>query len=54
MQSSQFHPGTAVTAEVLRAQYQNPHAAPSAPAQPAQPNSPDLVDPGQIRRPPHI
>jgi beta-galactosidase len=53
MASSEFRPAVAVSAATLREQYQDPHAAPSTPAQPAQPNSPDLVDPGQIRRPPH-
>jgi hypothetical protein len=52
MDSARFAPGAVVAAEVLRAQYQNPHAAPAAPAQPKEPSSPDLVDPGQIRRKP--
>ena len=52
MTSAQFHPTVTIPAATLRAQYQNPHASPTTPAQPNQPTSPDLVDPGQIRRPP--
>jgi beta-galactosidase len=54
MAGPSFHPRVAVAVGDLRNQWasQNPHTPPT-PEQPTQPSSPDLVDPGQIRRPPN-
>jgi hypothetical protein len=54
MAGAKFKPTVAIAAGDLRNLWAstNPHAAPTTPAQPDQPTSPDLVDPGQVRRPP--